>query len=278
MYLQSRTRRIFLRPTILALVLGGFASAGLAADLAIDPYPRAEVSRQQVQHDVEHLVVTGNIRRINNQLRAESEVQAEGELVRVSWRIPDGHTAREAFAHATGQLQKHPHTTLFFCEGRECGSSSLWANQVLGYSRLYGPEENQLYVAMRLDDDPQRFVSLYGITRGNGEVYLHLDQMTPDEPVTQLLYPTPSTLGKILESEGELLLSAVTPEDADSAVTKAWLNLVVRMLRSDTGVRIEVNGAQAPAFVQALLDRGVDRQRLEIGTPEPQMGIRIKRR
>lgn len=278
MYLQLRTRRNFLRPTLLALVLGGFASAGVAADLVIDPYPRAEVSREQVQQDVEHMVVTGNIRRINNQLRAESEVQTEGELARISWRIPDGHTARDAMANASAQLQKHPHTTLFFCEGRECGSSSLWANQVIGYSRLYGPEENQLYVAMRLDDEPQRFVSLYAITRGNGEVYLHLDQMTPDKPVTQLLYPTPSTLGKILEIEGELLLSAVTPEDADSAVTEAWLKLIVRMLRSDTGVRIEVNGAQAPAFVQALLDKGVDHQRLEIGTPEPETGIRLERR
>lgn len=278
MYLQSRISRTFLRPTILALMLSGLAAPTVAADLAIKAYPRAELAQKQVQPDAEHVMVIGSIRRINNQVRAEREVLAEGELVRITWRIPEGHSARDAMAHAAAQLQQHPHTTLFFCEGRECGSSSLWANQVLDYSRLYGPEENQLYLALRLDDEPQRFVSLYAITRGNREVYLHMDQLTPSEPVTEVLYPTPATLSKILHADGELLLPAVMPDAADSAVTKAWLDLVVRMLRSDARLRIQVDGAQSPAFVQELLDRGIDRQRLEIGEPEPLAGVRLEKR
>src|SRR5690606_27370929 len=186
--------------------------------------------------------------------------------------------SKEAMAHAAKQLQEHPHTTLFFCEGRECGSSSLWANQVLGYSRLYGPEENQSYLALRLDDEPQRFISLYAITRGNRQVYLHLDQMTPEQPVTDMLYPTPATLGKILRADGELKISGITPEDSDSAITEAWLDLTARMLRSDNRLRIQVDGAQAPAFVQSLLDRGISQQRLEIGEPEPENGVRLEKR
>ncbi len=278
MYLRLRNCRSFLRPTMLALMLSSPATYAVAAELAIKAYPRAEVAQEQVQPDVEYAMVIGSIRRINNQVRAEREVLAEGELVRISWRIPEGHSARDAMTHAAAQLQQHPHTTLFFCEGRECGSSSLWANQVLDYSRLYGPEDNQLYLALRLDDDPQRFVSLYAITRGNREVYLHMDQLTPREPVTEVLYPTPATLAKILNADGELLLPAVTPDAADSTVTKAWLDLVTRMLRSDARLRIQVNGAQSPAFVQELLDRGVAQQRLEIGEPEPQTGVRLEKR
>lgn len=278
MYLRLRNCRRFLQPGLLALMLSSPASYGIAADLAIKAYPRAEVAQQQVQPDVEHAMVIGSIRRINNQVRAEREVLAEGEMVRISWRIPEGHSARDAMTHAAAQLQQHPHTTLFFCEGRECGSSSLWANQVLGYSRLYGPEDNQLYLALRLDDEPQRFISLYAITRGNREVYLHMDQLTPAVPVTEALYPTPATLAKMLNADGELLLPALTLDGADTPATKAWLDLVTRMLRSDARLRIQVNGAQSPAFVQELLDRGVGQQRLEIGEPEPQTGVRLKKR
>lgn len=277
MQLQSKVRRDW-RPLLLTLAFCGVVPSSMAAIPVIEPLPRAEVAQKRVQEDTEHTVVIGNIRRINNEVRAEREVLAEGELLRISWLVPEGHTAREAMAHAVKQLQEHPHTTLFFCEGRECGSSNLWANQVLGYSRLYGPEENQSYLALRLDDEPQRFISLYAITRGNRQAYLHLDQMTPEPPVTEMLYPTPATLGKILRADGELKISGITPEDSDSAITEAWLDLTARMLRSDNRLRIQVNGAQAPAFIQSLLDRGISQQRLEIGEPEPENGVRLDKR
>src|SRR5690606_32802089 len=121
--------------------------AGAAEGLANEPFPRAEAARERVQQASAHRRVSGHIRRINHQARAEPELPALGELLRGAGRIPAGHSAREALGYAVEQLQQHPHTTLFFCEGRECGSSSLWANQVLDYSRLYGPEDNQLYLA-----------------------------------------------------------------------------------------------------------------------------------
>lgn len=276
MHLSNRNRRWLLRPAAAGMLLAAAVCAGAAERLAIEPFPRAEVARERVQEASEHRVVIGNIRRINNQVRAERELQVVGELVRISWRIPAGHTARDALAHALEQLQQRPHTTLFFCEGRECGSSSLWANQVLDYSRLYGPEDNQMYLALRLDDQPQRFISLYAITRGNQQVYLHMDQLTPEQPVTEVLYPTAATLGKILSAENELLLPDAAVEGGEQAA--AWLDLVARMLRSDIRLRVQVDGARAPEFVQGLVDRGISSQRLEIGQPEPADGIRLEKR
>src|SRR5690554_2227425 len=275
MHLSNRNRRWWRRSLVTGALLAVAATgAGAAEGLAIEPFPRAEVARERVQQASEHRVVIGNIRRINNQVRAERELQVVGELIRVSWRIPAGHSAREALGYAVEQLQQHPHTTLFFCEGRECGSSSLWANQVLDYSRLYGPEDNQMYLALRLDDEPQRFISLYAITRGNQRVYLHMDQLTPASPVSEALYPTPATLGKILHAEGELLLPEMQAVEGQPDEAEAWLDLVARMLRSDNRLRIQINGARAPAFLQGLLDRGINRQRLEVGQPEPSDGIR----
>lgn len=277
MHLSNRNRRWWRRSLVTGALLAVAASgAGAAEGLAIEPFPRAEVARERVQQASEHRVVIGNIRRINNQVRAERELQVVGELIRVSWRIPAGHSAREALGYAVEQLQQHPHTTLFFCEGRECGSSSLWANQVLDYSRLYGPEDNQLYLALRLDDQPQRFISLYAITRGNQQVYLHMDQLTPEQPVTEVLYPTAATLGKILNAENELLLPDASVGDDEQAA--AWLDLVTRMLRSDIRLRVQVDGARAPEFVEGLVERGISSQRLDIGKPEPAGSIRLEKR
>ena len=277
MDLHSMNCRSLLRPALLSLALAVAAPLGAAEKLVIDPFPRAEVARERVLDNTEHAVVIGNIRRINNQLRAEREVQVEGQLIRTSWLIPAGHGAREAMYHAADQLQTRAHPTLFFCEGRECGSSSLWANQVLDYSRLYGPEDNQLYLALRLDEEPQRFISLYAITRGNQQVYLHMDQLTPLEPVTEVLYPTAATLGKMLQAEGELLLPEMAGNELQEEQGAAWLDLVARMLRSDTRLRVQVNGASAPDFVQGLVDREISSQRLEVGEPQPENSIRLEK-
>ena len=147
---------------------------------------------------------------------------------------------------------------------------------MLDYSRLYGPEDNQLYLALRLDDQPQRFISLYAITRGNQQVYLHMDQLTPEQPVTEVLYPTAATLGKILNAENELLLPDASAGDDEQAA--AWLDLVTRMLRSDIRLRVQVDGARAPEFVEGLVERGISSQRLDIGKPEPAGSIRLEKR
>src|SRR5690554_1285585 len=277
MHLSNRNRRWWRRSLVTGALLAVAATgAGAAEGLAIEPFPRAEVARERVQQASEHRVVIGNIRRINNQVRAERELQVVGELIRVSWRIPAGHSAREALGYAVEQLQQHPHTTLFFCEGRECGSSSLWANQVLDYSRLYGPEDNQLYLALRLDDQPQRFISLYAITRGNQQVYLHMDQLTPEQPVTEVLYPTAATLGKILNAEKQLLLPDA--EVRDAAPAAVGMILVARMERSVTRPRVGEDGPAAAWSAAAPEERGISSQHLDIGKPEPAGSIRLEKR
>ncbi|WP_022964235.1 DUF4892 domain-containing protein [Halopseudomonas pelagia] len=266
--------------TASGLILSLMALPSIAEDdpsqrLVVEPFPRATLVDSSIQADADHAVVIGSIRRINNQLRAEREVRTLGELIRATYQIPTEHGRQEAFEHAKEQLLDQPGSMLFFCEGRECGSSSLWANQVLGNARLYGPEDNQAYIVVQLDDEPQRFVSLYAITRGNRRVYVHVEQFTPAQAVTETLYPTPATLLKLLNKDGEVLVPAdmaAQPESAD-----AWLHLVNRMLRSDTRLRISVSGDQAPAAVQQLVDLGIRNQRLEVGESTPQAALRINK-
>lgn len=274
--MPSRSRVTGLATSLCVLLTSIAVSADERSEAVIEPFPRAELVQKRELNDADHGVVLGNIRRINNQLRAEREVRAVGDLLRLTWRIPDGHSAADAFQHAKQQLLDQPHTMLYFCEARECGNSSLWANQVFGFSRLYGPEDNQAYVAIRLDGEPQRFVSLYSITRGNRHVYLHVDQFTPAEPVLTALYPTPSTLIKLLRKDGEIQLPELDLSEADSAQSRAWLELLNRTLRSDTRLRVALHGADAGAVAQSLRDLGLRGQRIEIGDSE-EPGLRIER-
>lgn len=260
------------------------APAAMAApvpdQLEFEPFPGSRVTQSEVLAEADHSFVIGLVRKVNNRLRAEREVVATGELVRVTFEIPRHHSRVEAFDHAREQLLARPHTMLFFCEGRECGSSALWANEVLDNARLYGPDDNQVYLALSLDQQPQQLVSVYAVTRGNRRVYLHIDQFTPDQSIDEALYPTPSTLLKILENNGSLTLPALgSPGGSGPGVgdPEVWINLVNRMLRSDTQIRVAISGAEAPAIRQRLLDLGIRASRLEVGQPVPESGVVLER-
>lgn len=265
--------------SVVALMLSGAAAADEAFDqaLGIQPFSHADAVQEQLVADAEYQLVIGSIRRINNQMRAEREVRANGELLRATWQIRDGYSPDEAFRDALQQLTERPHTLLYTCEGRECGSSSLWANQVFSNSRLYGPEEDQRYLALRLDDEPQRFFALYSITRGNKRSYLHLDQFTPGEALDEALYPTPTTMLTVLKRENELLLPALDMTNAEAEPSAEWVRLLVRMLRTDSLLRVSIDGAGAPALEEALKAGGIRAQRLQVGEPTPEQGVKITR-
>lgn len=265
----------------LLLAQVAIAEESVPEGLVIEPFPGAEVTHSEVRPDADHAVVIGLVRKINNRLRAEREVRATGELIRVTFEIPRAHSRVEAFDHAKEQLLSRPHSMLYYCEGRECGASSLWANEVLDNSRLYGPEGSQAYLALSLDEDPQKLVSLYAITRGNRGIYLHVDQFTPDEAISEPLYPTPSTLLKVLHANGRVALPALAPgngaDNPRAEEPEVWLNLVNRMLRSDTRVRVAISGEQAPTVMQRLIDLGIRASRLEVGEPYPETGVVLEK-
>jgi hypothetical protein len=261
-----------------SLILAPLALAESVPDrFSIEPFPGARVTQAKVLPQTEHAVVIGLVRKVNNRLRVEREIRATGELIRVTVEIPRVHSRTEGFEYVRDQLLARPHSMLYYCEGRECGASNLWANEVLDNSRLYGPQETQDYLTVRLDEDPQRFVSVYAITGGNQRAYVHVDQFTPDEPVLEPLYPTPATMLKVLHANDQLALPGLQLDRATGEPgvedPEIWLNLVNRMLRSDTRVRVAISGQQAPAVMQRLIDLDIRASRLEIGQPYPDTGI-----
>ena len=114
-------------------------------------------------------VVLGGIENVPRGIVAENEILLEGRQSVSVFEAPPSmsHEAvRDALvANRADRLQQQ-----FSCDGRACGSSGDWANGILGYRILYGPEQYQHYWVGR-DPGGEHWESVYVGRRGNGKVY-----------------------------------------------------------------------------------------------------------
>ncbi|MGF6113824.1 DUF4892 domain-containing protein [Pseudomonas sp. ADAK2] len=213
--------------------------------------------------ELERIYPLGSIRKISGQLRFDGQVSARGQTTSVTYELPPEHSSTEAFTAAREALQKQGAELLFWCQARDCGESSLWANEVFGNSKLYGADEQQAYLLLRLAAPKDNsLVALYSITRGNRKAYLHVEQFESAAPLGDLL-PTSATLLRQLKSTGELDFPKLSADPDDT-----WLRLISRGLNLDTTLRVSVSGAKAEAWRQSLIAQGVRAARMETGSAE----------
>lgn len=211
--------------------------------------------------ELERVYPLGSIRKISGQLRFDGQVTARGQTTSATYELPPEHSSTEAFTAAREALQKQGAELLFWCQARDCGESSLWANEVFGNAKLFGADDQQAYLLLRLAAPKDNtLVALYSITRGNRKAYLHVEQFDAAAPLGDLL-PTSATLLRQLKSTGELDF----PKLAD-APDETWLRLLSRGLNLDTTLRVSVSGKNAEAWRQALMTQGVRAARMETGS------------
>lgn len=245
------------------------ASTVVCADVAdsqdLEMLPRfagSKIVKYKAVAEQERIYPQGAIRRISGTLRYEREVTAQGPLTAVTYELPRTHSASEAFAHARQALQEQDAQLLYWCVGRECGSSSLWANAVFDNATLTGADDQQSYALLRLSAPRQdSLLALYSITRGNKRAYLHAELLAANAPLAELL-PTPATLQRQLKGSGELHLPMQVEPSA------AWVELLARTLNLDSTLRISISGARAEAWREALVEQRVRASRLELGEPD----------
>lgn len=232
------------------------------------PFPQAEVVDVRHSSVIDRLYPQGALQRIAGRVRMDAQVVASGELTAVTYQLPKAHEGIEAFTRARLELLAAGAAPLYWCEGRDCGSSSLWANEVFGRALLYGPENRQAYLLAR-QPDHEALLALYAVTRGNGRAYLHVEQLLPSAPLGDIL-PSPATLLRLLHETGELRLPGLP--DAPSTT---WHELLTRVLQLDSALRVSLAGRSAEAWRDALVARGVRGERLE-AEPNDQAGLRLR--
>lgn len=239
-------------------------------DLQMLPrFPGSEIVLFKEAAEQEAIYPQGAIRRISGRLRYEREVQAQGALTAVTYELPSTHSANEVFTSAREALQAQNAKLLYWCQGRECGASSLWANAVFNQSILYGSDDQQTYLLARLaEPHADSLLALYSITRGNRRAYLHAELLEASSPL-QAVLPTPATLLRQLKSSGALQLTEL------QAPEEEWLPLLARSLNQDSTLRVSLGGAHAEAWREALVAQRVRAARLELGEAASE-GLRIE--
>lgn len=244
---------------LLATALLGTSATALAEGLALyDGLPALTGARWQdgaQAERVDKLYPLGAVNRISGTLRFADQVHLQGERNRKSWQLTDVHSMQDAFDQARHQAMQQDLELLFWCQGRECGPSNLWANAVVGNSRLYGPDDGQA-AAVLAQPATDNWLLLYGVTRGNGRGMLHVEQIT-GQADRDTFSPSAATWLRLLRSDGQLKL----PKLEDAAA-------VAQALRQDSTLRVSLGGAQAADWLEALQQAGVRRGRMELDETE----------
>ncbi|MBA1231620.1 DUF4892 domain-containing protein [Pseudomonas viridiflava] len=256
----SRVPFVFLLVSIFSPMV---AAADVPGSQDLEILPRltdTEIVDYRPRAELERIYPMGSIRKISGQLRFDGQVSARGNLTSITYQLPAELPSDDAFTSAREALQQRGAELLFWCQARDCGESSLWANEVFGNSKLYGADDRQAYLLLRLaEPHAETLVALYSITRGNRRAYLHVEQFEAAAPLGDLL-PTSATLLRQLKSTGRLDLPRLGAEPQD-----AWVTLISRGLNLDSTLRATVSGASAAAWRDALIAKGVRAARLETG-------------
>ena len=251
----------------LLLSLGVFSFSALAADLPgshdldiLPRFPRAEIVDFRQAPSEERIYPLGAISRISGRLRMEGEVRAEGELTALTYRLPpEQQPGVRRGAHRAAQGRRHAAVLVRATRLRlqqPAGQRRVRQCQAVRPGRAAGlpagasaaPQENSL-------------VAVYSITRGNRRAYLQAEELKADAPLAELL-PSPATLLRLLKANGELTLSHA------GGAGRLLVELLVRTLRLDTGVRVELSGKHAQEWRDALRGQGVLNSRMEPGQSE----------
>lgn len=245
----TRIRVVLAAATLLAGLPVCAASAGHEQIAALPALADARLLDSSAQPDVEKVYPLGAVNRISGQLRFGDEVRVRGERQANSWQLSQLHSAAEAFTEVRERLQQEGARLLYWCEGRDCGPSNLWANAIFANARLYGPDERQQYALLV---SGRQLAALYAVTRGNGRGMLHVDLLQAGEPLPESLSPAAATLLLQLRTDGGLELEHAQAEQ------------LARALNRDMTLRVLLAGPDADDWRERLVAAGVRAARIEL--------------
>lgn len=244
MVMQRQVTVIILMLLALASVAWGQGSSDIdgAADYTdIARFPSSRISDYRQVGDINYRLALGRMQRVNGRVAPGSEERIQGALTRITYQIPSGYTGAVVFEHFATQLLANG-VELFRCQGRGCGSSNFWANDIFDNRVLYGPEADQFYMASTLgpSDDISAYVALYVITRGNRTVYAHLDVLQLPQSAEDETTESPEAVILRLQQEGNVRIRGLSFNDEDELRETSGLSLLADALHSDPVVNVYI--------------------------------------
>ncbi len=148
----------------------------------LQPFPLSTVVESRQGTVPEYRIITGPLSSIGAIVRAEQEEVIKGKVTVVTYEVPRVHAPREVMEHYLSQIAGNDARILFRCEGRDCGRSNDWANEIFEERILYGHDRYQYYTVASFSRNGIPYVGvIYTIRRGNQRVYAHTEFVELDE-------------------------------------------------------------------------------------------------
>ncbi len=273
--MQSKITTLWLVVFLAAFTPSVYATPVSAIAEALKVYPHAEVFAQSQQNVDDYVLALSAVEDVRGGWALEREERLEGDLKRQTLKLPEDASASEAYLFYQQALQKLGGKLLFRCDGRQCGRSNIWANNVFREKQLYGQDIDQQYGAFRIDgvDNVYHYLSVYTVRRGNRRVMVQLDwlQASADTPV--LATANSSSVIQQLR-DGYYRVPGVGFDDPIN-VDEEHLRAVVRALLARRSMDLQIIGHDysaenadtksqryAEQFMQLLLDKRIGADRL----------------
>ena len=233
-------------------------------------FPDSEIVEYDRTNELNHQLVLGTLQRTRGEVVPESAERLKGRVTRIVYAIPSDYQVSDVREFFAQQLRERGDSILFSCEGRACGSSNYWANDIFKRRILYGPERNQYYLAARsntaLENDP--FLALYLITRANKRLYAYVEIIESEIAVAPQALVNEGLLAATLREKGSVVLPWVQFNTADGGDEElddpSALDYLVRLLRTDPEIRVYlVSHLTAPErSLESLLEQSEKRAQL----------------
>ena len=225
----------------------GVDVVGSADYPGINRFPGARIVEFREMADTNYRLALGRLQRVNGRVIAGREERIQGALTRITYEIPSGYSGADVFARLSAQLLEAGRDELYSCQGRACGSSNFWANDVFANRVLYGPETDQFYLASTSAADgesPGIYTALYVITRGNRSVLAHLDILALTGVSRSEQQPsdvsTSDELLARLQQDGAVVVPGLQFDGQDQLIEEGGVALLIETLLRHPQLRVYV--------------------------------------
>lgn len=248
---------------------------------ALQPYPRADVVFSESDDVVDYLIGLGPVRKVRGIWAPEKERRMEGELVRNTQQIPEGHGSREVFQYYWRRLNNIEARVIYRCDGRNCGPSNSWANDVFNVKQLYGDDGDQYYAVFELADTDEHleYAVIYTVTRGNKRVFAHTELIKTKNVVSEAVAPDSKVIIDQFKEPGFFVVSGLSLDNGKLSINQEHLQALVSALSTERFLKVRVVGhdyssgslqeqtdkskSYAEQLITQLTEQGIAKDRLE---------------
>ena len=298
----SIKRLCFMALALAGLPLLSFAQTsavevGFTDHSLITGFAYSEIIERELDRDINHQFVLGALERVRGEVIPEDSQRLRGDVTKINYKISEEFTGADVYQFFQEQLESRNYEALFSCEGRACGSSNYWANDVFRNRTLYGPERNQFYMAFRSRAAAENapYFALYIITRVNRRIYAYIEIIEPggtqdseqiaaiEEPQVEEAAMSSAASSNILQQlreQGSVILPGIDFQSNDRLPTPLGVASLVAALQADASVSVylvahlsqegrsleelmERSAARASSLRQALIAAGISAERIE---------------